>query len=355
MLLENNFIKVNERPNLFETSFFSNSNEEEKELLEEEKEKEEIIDEELQNLEEKPKIRVLTPVRKKEPDFKDIFTGDNFKKLFPMPNVKALQIDYSDSEEVNERVRKLINNSSNVDYREEHEKVKEAARDAFELKYKAINANYPEHSIKFNRDKNLNLIHKNYHGMIRSIYSHMNIGQTRLGYILLLLVLEVVCIKVFSLPMAGLTKMEMKRMYKYNSLMIELGESMCPATGGDGGESQSIEWRIASAMLWNVIVFLGIKLLSNYMGGESMIDTVRGIVDKLFENNISFENIESGEAKKINSDESELFSGLFDGNGDGSDEIGEFISSLGSAFTKNMESNRKGPSRKARSRVIFDD
>ena len=146
----------------------------------------------------------------------------------------------------------------------------------------------------------------------------------------------------------------MKRMYKYNTLMIELGENMCPSTGGTK-ESQSIEWRITSSMLWNVIVFLGIKILSSYMGGEGMIDTVRNIVDKLFENNISFENIESGEAKKINDDESELFSGLFDGSSDGTNEIGEFISSLGSAFTKNMENNRKGPKTKNRSRVIFDD
>ena len=50
--------------------------------------------------------------------------------------------------------------------------------------------------------------------MIRSIYSHMNIGQTRLAYILSLLAMEVICIKVFNLPMAGYTKMEMKRMYK---------------------------------------------------------------------------------------------------------------------------------------------
>lgn len=350
MLLENNFIQTSHRPNLFETSFFSESDPKESSIVEKNdivKEIEEAVDDS------PPKIRVLTPVRKKDPDFKDIFTGENFKKLFPMPNIKHPDIDYSDSEEVNERVRKLISTSANVDYSNEHEKIIEAAKDAFEIKYKSIENNYPEHSIKFNRDKNLNLIHKNYHGMIRSIYSHMNIGQTRLAYILLLLFLEVICIKVFNLPMAGYTKMEMKRMYKYNTLMIELGESMCPVTGGVG-EAQSIEWRIASAMIWNVVVFVGIKMLSSYVGGEGMMDTVRTVIDKLFENNINFDNIESGEAKKISDDESDLLSGLFDG-GDGTSEIGEFISSLGSSFTQKMENNRKGPNKKARSRVIFDD
>lgn len=341
MLLENNFIQIDKRPNLFETSFF---NEEDKV---ETKEDEGFLSDE------SPKVRILTPVRKKEADYKDIFTSENFKKLFPIPNVKMPDIDYSDSEEINDRVRKLINNSQNVDYTNEHEKVIEAAKDAFEIKYSSINNNYPEHSIKFNREKNLNIIHKNYHSMIRRIYSHMNIGQTRLAYILLLLFLEVFFIKAFSMPMAGYTKMEMKRMYKHDTLMIELGESMYPTTGGEG-EKQSIEWRIVTSMLWNVVIFLGIKMLSSYMGGEGMIDIVRGIVDKLFENNINFENIESGEAKRINGDESELLNGLFESS-DGSSEIGEFISSIGSNFTKNMENNRKGPKAKKSTRVIFDD
>ena len=271
-----------------------------------------------------------------------------------MPSFQQPNIDYSDEEEVNERVRKLVNNSSNVDYTNEHEKVKNASKDAFEIKYNSLKLNYPDYNIVFNRDKNLNLLHKNYHGYIKNIYSHMNIGQTRLAYILCLLVVEVVCIKVFSLPMAGYTKMEMKRMYKYNSLMIELGEAMCPETGGEG-DKKSIEWRIASALIWNIIVFLGIKILSNYMGGEGMIETVRNIVDKLFENNINFENIENGEAKNINDDEGEILSGLFDGSGDSANELGEFISSIGSVFTQNLEKNRKGPKQKSRSRVIFDD
>ena len=120
MLLDQDFIKVNERPNLFENNFFDN--EPVKAPLEETIEEEEINDS-------PPKIRVLTPVRKKEPDFKDIFSGESFKKIFPMPEIKNPTIDYSDEEEINDRVRKLITNSSNIDYTNEHEKVKEASKD----------------------------------------------------------------------------------------------------------------------------------------------------------------------------------------------------------------------------------
>lgn len=347
MLFENDLTHTKEKPNLFD---FSESVVSEKKNLFEEDEIEEEKEEEISV--KTPTIRVLTPVRKKNIDFKNIFEGADFKKMFPVPHISEPQPDYSDEDEVNERVRKLISNSNNVDYTNEPEVVRDAVLDAYEAKYKSLATNYPDYAVKFQREKNLNIIHKNYHNAIKNIYAHMNVGQTQLAYILILLVMEVVCIKVFNLPMAGFTKMEMKRMYKHNALMIELGIAMYPS-GGEG-EAQPIEWRIATTFLWNIVIFLGIKLLSSYMGGEGMIDTVRTIVDKLFENNINMDNIETGEAKKINAEENDLFSGLFDG-GDGASELAEFISSLGSSFTQNMENNRKGPKPRAKSRVIFDE
>lgn len=341
-----------ERPNLFEPNI--EPSHEKQNLFDEgfitDKKEEEIEDEEISV--KTPTIRVLTPVKKKKINFENIFEGAKFEKMFPMPHIKKVDIDCSDEDEVNERVRKLVGNSNNVDYSNEPDIIIEACKDMFEIKYKSLVANYPDYAVKFNKEKNLNSIHKNYHTVIRSIYAHMNIGQTQLSYILILLVTEVIGIKVFNLPLAGLTKMEMKRMYKHNALMIELGESLYPGTG-EGGEPQSIEWRIGTSFLWNIVIFLGLKLLSSYMGGEGMIDSVRTIVDKLFENNINTTNIESGEAKKINAEENELFSGLFEG-GDGTSEIAEFISSLGSSFTQNMENNRKGPKPRNRKRPIFD-
>jgi hypothetical protein len=355
MVYENNFIQSGTRPNLFES--FSPSVREETNSYDDIK-ADLFEDDEEENLEEKistksPKIRILTPVRKKNIDFKSIFNGADFKKMFPVPHVKDPTPDYSDEDEVNERVRKLIGNSNNVDYSGEDKRVKEAVLDAFENKYNTITEKYPDYTLKFNRDKNLNTIHKNYHAVVRSIFAHMNVGQTQMGYILVLLVMEVIFIKVFNLPMAGFTKMEMKRMFKYNALMIEIGEDMY-SSGGEG-EVQDIKWRIGTAMLWNIVIFLGIKLLSSYMGGDGMIDTVRTIVDKLFENNINIDNIESGEAKKINEEEGELFSGLFDSGADGTSELADFISSLGSSFTQGMENSRKGPRPRNKSRVIFDD
>ena len=344
MLFENNLsssINIKSSlPNLFDIK----SEPDEGILFEEDKEKN-IFEEEKEEQGEHfavPIIRALTPVRKKD---------YGFKHLFPIPQIKP-KIDYSDEEEVNERIRKLISSSSNVEYNDEPDVVKEGVLNAFENKYQTLSENYPKFAIEFNRKKKLNTIHKNYHNTIRTIYANMNIGQTRLGYVIILLFTEIICIKVLNLPFSGLTKMEMKRMYKYNSLMIELGEASYPGSAGEEGEPEAIEWRIGKIFLWNIFIFLSIKLLSAHFGGESMIESVRTIVDKLFDNNINVENIENGEAKNINTEDNDLFSGLFDGDGS---EFAEFVSSIGSNFTKNMENNQKGPKPRNKTKVVFDE
>lgn len=329
MLYENNLIVSGERPNLFDS--FPLPEEEEKIDSEDE------ID-----------IKVLTPIRKKKNDFKDIFDKD-FKKMFPVPEIKNPLPDYNDEEEINVRVKKLVSSSLNVDYTNEDERVIEGCKDLFEIKYKIINEKYPDYELKFQREKNLNNTHKNYYAVIKSIYAHMNIGQMRLGYLLSMFVIEICCIKFLGLPMAGFTKMEAKRMYKYTMLMIELGESMYPEEGE--GEKQSIEWRIGSSFLWNIVIFLSIKLIADYFGANDMKEMLRTVIDQLLENNINVENIETGEAKNINKDENNLFEKMFNIGEDGGSDIGDFLSNIGSNFTQNMENNRKGPT--SRNKKVF--
>lgn len=337
---------------------------EEEEEKEEEKEEENTIDDfnpppliqdEDSFLAKTPVIKFTTPIRRKKetPDDEDV----SFPTI-PPPNINTMTPlpDYSDNEVVNQRVKKLISNGGEIIYDNEAEEVKEAALGAFTIKYQNLAINYPEYNIVFPDGKSLNTIHKHYHEVIKSIYVNMNLGQTQLIYILCLMVLEFLCVKALNLPMAGFTKMELKRMYKYNSLMIELGESMY-STGG--GKPAPIEWRIASTFFWNVIIFLGIKIISSYVGGEGMVDIVRNVIDKMMDNPITQENIETGEAKNINSQQNDIgdmFGNLFGGSGDGTSELTELISSLGTNFTEKMESGKKNGSNKnkKKSRIIFN-
>lgn len=301
-----------------------------------------------------PVIKFTTPIRRKREHSLD----EDFFPTIPPPNIRTMTPlpDYSDDQVVNNKVKELISKTEEINYDNENEKVQEAVLEAYTIKYQNLAINYPEYNIVFPEGKSLNTIHKHYHEIIKSIYVNMNLGQTQLAYILCLMVLEFVCVKAFNLPMAGFTKMELKRLYKYNALMIELGESMY-STGG--GKPSPIEWRIASTFFWNIIIFLGIKIISSYVGGDGMIDMVRSVIDKMMDNPITPENIENGEAKNINAqqnDMSDIFGNLFGGNSDGTSEITELISTLGTNFTEKMESgkkNNKSSTEKKKSRIIF--
>ena len=196
----------------------------------------------------------------------------------------------------------------------------------------------------------------------------MNLGQIQLGYVMGLMAIEFLCIKAFGIPMAGFTKMELKRMYRYNHLMIELGESFYETTGvfgsGNNAPKTSLEWRMFTSFGWNVVIFLGLKFLSKYIGGESMTGMVRGAFDKLLDNPVTIDNIENGQVPDAPTGGEEdngigsLFEGIL-GGGKGGNDIMDMIANMGTNFTKKMEKNNAEKKSKSnqpkKKRVIFTE
>lgn len=303
-------------------------------------------------LDQTPTIKFLTPVRKKSrPRERENFEEEssfNQPEQMPFANVMTPEVDLTDDDEVNERVRFLINNPSLVNYENEPDIIKELCMETFRTKFQSLIINYPEYKIEFPEDKSLTKIHKFYHELIKSIYVNLNLSQYETYYILGLFVIEYVMVKIFGLPMAGFTKMELKRMSRYNSLLVELGESFYP-TGY--GEKSSIEWRIASSMLWNIFIFLSIKIISSLVGGEDMVELFRKVADKLMDTPYTKDNIESGEARNIESDNGNLIDDILGGGMGGMGDFKNIISDLGTKYTETLESGKKSSSKK---RVIFE-
>lgn len=323
-----------------------------------------------------PVIRLTTPIREKrqkEEKVEDEFDIPEIKDEEPIPTVRPSPrrpisvpsspvLDISDADDVNERISELISFPGDQEYSKETKVVKEGCMEAFKIKYDNLKLNYPDLRVEFPEGKKLERVHKIYHSYIKSIYVNMNLDQIQLGYVMCLMVFEFIAIKAFGIPMAGFTKMELKRMYRYNQLMIELGESFYTSGGGPGGGGvkTSLEYRIGTSFLWNIVVFLGVKLLTKYMGGESMTGLIRGAIDKIMDNPVTVDNIENGTATQMQ--EEDGLNGLLDdvmGNGS---NITEILANLGTNFTEKMESSntrtsttgKKGDPKKKR-RVIFNE
>jgi len=320
-----------------------------------------------------PIIRLTTPIRKKSPlpvkqedlriPDRDFFQSPEIPTITRSPVRSPVRspttpvIDVSDEDEVNERVNELISNPGDINYEKEKKEIKDLCLEAFRVKFNNLKINYPERGIEFPEGKALHKIHKIYHASIKDIYVNMNIGQMQLGYVICLMGFEFIAIKAFGIPMAGFTKMELKRMYKYSHLMIELGGEFYSVGGGGGkGPVSSLEWRIFSSFAWNVIIFLALKFLSKYLGGESMTEMIRSAVDKIMDNPVTVDNIENGTAADMMDNEGDI-GGLFDGLIGGGGDITSLLANLGTNYTQKMESGGTGKSTSGgkKKRVIFNE
>lgn len=257
-------------------------------------------------------------------------------------------VDVDDEDEIQERVADLINDPGKIDYNLEQEEVQIACKETFKSKFTNLKLNYPDRGIEFPAEKSLNKIHDTYHAVIKSIYVNMNLGQLQLGYIIVLMAIEFVCVKAFNIPLAGFTKMELKRMYRYNQLMVELGENLYSA----GNSQWPIEWRILGTLVMNIVIFVALKFLAQYVGGESMSEVIRNAVDKVLDNPVTKDNIEKGSASKASTTADGLGSmmdGMMGGDGGG---MADLIASLGTGFTQKMENSAK---KEKKRKFVFDD
>ena len=271
--------------------------------------------------------------------------------ISPVRNTE--NFDLEDEDDLMERVNELISDSGKVDYNMEPKEVRDLCMETFKTKFQTLKINYPEQGIEFPEGKSLNKVHDKYHAIYKTIYVNMNLGQFQLGYIIILMAIEVVCIKAFNIPMSGFTQMEAKRIHRYNQLMVELGESMYSTGGG----SWPLEWRIAGSILMNIAVFIAIKFLSKYVGGESMTDVIRNAVDNILDNPVTKEDIESGNINKQKQDTGlgGMMDGLMGGGGSGGG-FADIIAQLGTNFTGNMEKkNAKAKAETKKRRFIFED
>jgi hypothetical protein len=260
-------------------------------------------------------------------------------------------VDVDDEDEIQERVNDLMNDPGKIDYSLEQDEVRVACYESFKNKFQALSLNYPDRGITFPEGKSLNKIHDAYHSIIKSIYVNMNLGQIQLGYIIVLMAIEFVCVKAFNIPLAGFTKMELKRMHRYNQLMVELGETFYST----GGAEWPIEWRILGTLVMNIVIFISLKFLAQYVGGESMTEVIRNAVDKVLDNPVTKDNIETGTASKNTTADGlgSMMEGMMGGGDTGG--IADIIASLGTGFTQKMEKNSGATKKEKKRRFIFDD
>ena len=198
------------------------------------------------------------------------------------------------SQEVREKAWSLISDPLFSDYKKQSSQIQDVCMEFLRNKFIALSQSYPDRGIVFPEGQSVGKVHRAYHETLKSIHVSMNLGSYRLGYIVCVLIIEVVCVKILGLPMAGFTKMEWERIKKYDQLMLEIGETMYSY----GTSQWPLHYRIAFSFALNIAIFIGLKYATKALGitGDKGFSIGRAMIDKLLDSNVSLGDVESGVA-----------------------------------------------------------
>ena len=145
-------------------------------------------------------------------------------------------------------------------------------RATFRIRLGLIRESFPNYLIPdFPETMSLEQIHAQYDTYVRHIHSSQDADQYKTWLILGWLVIEIVC-TYFGLNIGGFTFTQMRSMNKYNRLLLELGENNYKAGATPAAAfnaSWPVELRLIFVSLASAIVFIGLKMLINYVGANN--------------------------------------------------------------------------------------
>ncbi len=126
------------------------------------------------------------------------------------------------------------------------------------------------------------LINAAYLEYIKKIHVESSVEQNKSYLLIIWLLIEVFGCKMCNLPCAGFTSSQFKYVNKYEMLLIELGEKSYNASAGS---SWPIEVRIFFMAAMNAVIFVLVKMLSDYIGTDQMGEQLRDSISEWLMNN----------------------------------------------------------------------
>ena len=174
------------------------------------------------------------------------------------------------------------------DYASMPEDERKQWREEFRIKFGLLRKGFRDYSIPdLDPEEPLEMIHLRYERYIRHIHISGAADSYRNYLLLYFLILEFIATKLLGLPANGFTMAQLNSMSRYEDLLIKLGEKWYVP----GGSEWPVEYRIVFLSLFNMVLFIAMKWLAKYVGGENvsqaLIDTIVGGVVNNNGNNMS--------------------------------------------------------------------
>jgi hypothetical protein len=193
----------------------------------------------------------------------------------------------------------------------------------FRIKLGILRKAYPSTGIPdFEENVPLDVIHAQYDRYVQQIYVDNNVSQYKIYLIVMWLIVEGVCIKFMGLDMSGYTMSQLSIMNRYDRLLIELGEKNQAPTA----PQWPVEIRIILLSLFNAVIFLIVKVATNWIGPG-----IGPMIHKVISGVLSGNNVQSLVSDLNNNNTAAAASGKLESTGlnIGGFDLGSILGSLG--------------------------
>jgi hypothetical protein len=229
----------------------------------------------------------------------------------------------------------------------------------FSSRFETLRRNNPTIRIDDpSEDFSLDQVHDHYEKYVKQIKIMLDSNQWKTYLVIFFLSIEVFGVKILGLNFSGYTMSQLKIINRYEELLIELGEQQYV----QGGSNWPIEARILIMCLFNALIFILVKYLSKWLGGDSMAGTIQTIIDSLLigtqpnptpiqTNNIPVTQEQGQAPTSVPSEQPNgggpdimgMIGSLFGGGGGGTGGGANLLASLGTMFTQNMQNQQQRP------------
>ena len=154
----------------------------------------------------------------------------------------------------------------------------------FLVKLNILKRSHPEFGFQdFPEGMLLTEIHDRYASYVKQVVISLNCSQWRFYLIVGFLALEAFGTKVLGLNMKDYTMSQLATINKYDSLLTEIGEKYYIA----GSSAWSPEVKLLFMGASSAVVFIIIKYLTTYIGGESMAPTLQRAIEGIMNGSFS--------------------------------------------------------------------
>lgn len=154
-------------------------------------------------------------------------------------------------------------------------------RSVFSVKFGMLRTSFPQWGVQIPEEaSSLDHWHDVYEGYVKQIVVSMNKNTWKSWLVIFFFATQAFCSKFFGIKMDGYAMKQCKILNQYDQLLVQLGEKYYL----QGPSNWPVELSIITTAVMHTGVFLAIKFIAGYVGGDAAAEPIHEVISGLLSN-----------------------------------------------------------------------